>query len=714
MNLMPPNSIVPVNGLARRDRDSLLEILTRHYRTVLGMAAVGLLGGVVYAGLAPKGYTARSRLYIQPGGPGLLNGKTEQALGDPRTFLSTQCALIASTPVLAKALETPGVRDLPTLADKPSAYDYLKERLNVDMGKTDELVSVSFESASPKDAEKIAAAVVDAYQAYEKSRRNSSASTVSATLGEARGRAEAELAAKLKAQAAFRTAHGIIAASDEKYADLSRQRLESIAASLAATHVEVVDAKMRRDEFMKTSGADAMADAAQSSRGNVSVGAQDLAILRQRLLDADSRLRELSRVCLPENPAVKAAQARADELNFSYGVALHQSYNATAAREADLQGAYASEEKALIAHGAFLSQHQQMEAEIGRVKKLIESLDTRLRELDLSNDGAMATILVIEPARVDPKPTSPHKLRAIALAMMAGLSLGGMAALVRDRIDARLLSEEDVLVKLGLPVLATLPSLHGHDAKVETAQRLLNAASSPWANAYRLVRAAILLSARTRDARTIAVVSPSKGDGRTTLAANLAISLAQAGKRVLLIDADLHSPSLHTLFNAELRPGLTQAIELGQGDRLTGEIPHQRTPVAGLHLLASGGSSQFAADLLNREAFNDLLTRCADAYDYVVVDTPSADTGTDVSIVAAACDLTLLALCPGKHDRYTAERLNYALAMVGANLAGVVLNDIRAESGRAAILNPPLKSLHDETQQTNGHASLAMTNGRDA
>jgi capsular exopolysaccharide synthesis family protein len=197
--------------------------------------------------------------------------------------------------------------------------------------------------------------------------------------------------------------------------------------------------------------------------------------------------------------------------------------------------------------------------------------------------------------------------------------------------------------------------------------------------AYRGVRTALYFSTQGEGHKVIQVTSPNPGDGKSTLAANLAVSIAQSGKRTLLIDGDLRKPRVHKVFGIPAEVGLASVIvgEAEPGDAV------QESAVPNLFLLPSGPIPPNPAELLTSQRFKELLALLREQYDFVIVDTPPLLAVTDPSVVAAQVDGVLLTIRRTKNDRPPAERARSILSTLGVNVIGVVINgaDKRNDSG---------------------------------
>jgi len=204
---------------------------------------------------------------------------------------------------------------------------------------------------------------------------------------------------------------------------------------------------------------------------------------------------------------------------------------------------------------------------------------------------------------------------------------------------------------------------------------LLSDPHSPAAEAYRSLAANLQFAYADRQLQTIGITSAAQGEGKSTTVANLAVALAQTGRRVIVIDADLRRPGQHTLFSVERDEGLSNAL---RGDDT--QLPLQETSVAGVRVLTSGPLPPNPLEALASRRFDQMLALARAEADFVLVDTPPAGALADVAVIAPRLEGMLLVISAGKTKRDLARRAREQLDRVNANLLGVVLTDVRADA----------------------------------
>jgi capsular exopolysaccharide synthesis family protein len=197
---------------------------------------------------------------------------------------------------------------------------------------------------------------------------------------------------------------------------------------------------------------------------------------------------------------------------------------------------------------------------------------------------------------------------------------------------------------------------------------------SPISEAYRTLRTNLSFSSLDRPIKSLVVTSPAPGEGKSTTVANLAVTMAQGGRRTVLVDCDLRRPSLHTLFNLNSEPGLTDLLLEDDG-----KPGLQDTGVDGLQLLASGLLPPNPADLLGSQKIDRVLSSLYSAVDIILMDAPPVIAVTDAAVLGAKVDGVLLVVSAGKTRRDHAERAKEMLERANVRIVGAVLTNAPAD-----------------------------------
>jgi len=278
---------------------------------------------------------------------------------------------------------------------------------------------------------------------------------------------------------------------------------------------------------------------------------------------------------------------------------------------------------------------------------------------------------VVSEAPLPTAPSSPNKKLYAALGLMLGLILGVGIAFLREALSDELRGRADFEDHAGVPVLAVIPRVASWRRKADAKLFTVEQPKSVVAEAYRTLRTSILFSSMQRGLHTIMVASANAGEGKTTTAANLAVVLADSGKRVVLISADLRKPRLYRFFGLESEPGLSNALvgEATVWDTL------QAPKVENLRVMVSGPVPARPTELLQSEGMGELLADLRDVSDFVIIDTSPILPVADALVLAPLVDGVLLVADASITTRSAVTHTRELLDQVDAPLVGAVFND---------------------------------------
>lgn len=322
--------------------------------------------------------------------------------------------------------------------------------------------------------------------------------------------------------------------------------------------------------------------------------------------------------------------------------------------------------------------------EIAEAEAQIAALESKLNTLDANygallattQQGAVNTLSVIEPASLPRYPMSSGLMTNVLLAAMVGMVLAAAGAYLIEYIDDTFKQTEDVTNVLDLSTLGTIPLSEDNDTS-DGSPVLLKDDRAFFAEAYRMLRTNLQFASVGRDLEVLLVSSPSEGEGKSTTVANLGAALAKIGKSVVLVDADLRRPRLHQIFRLVNNVGLTTAL---LGDERNYEHLLHKTTVPGLRVLTAGPLPPNPAELLDSQRMRQLIAELKAQADIVILDSPPVTLVSDTAILATQADGVLLVLRHGKTRRELAKRAVKTLRQVNAYFAGVVLNGVPLKS----------------------------------
>lgn len=335
-------------------------------------------------------------------------------------------------------------------------------------------------------------------------------------------------------------------------------------------------------------------------------------------------------------------------------------------------------------------QYNILKREAEADKTLYDSLQTKLKEAQISSGLKSSNIRIVDPAMIPSAPSRPAKARNIALAFLVGLVGGIGLALLREYLDNTVKTPDDVETLIGLPSLAVVPSFsvsesaaarprffktisHGDERRIELVAHHLP--KSQMSEAFRALRTALLLSQADHPPQVILVTSALPREGKTTAAANLAVTLAQLGDKTVLMDADLRKPGVGRLLNlgSANYPGLSSYLA-GVSTLDVVIVPHPAIP--NLTAIPTGPLPPNPADLLSSRRLVEAIAELQKKYKFVVIDSPPIMAATDAVILSVHADGVLLVVRSGETPKEAFTRSRELLVGVKAHMLGVVLNAV--------------------------------------
>ncbi len=332
-----------------------------------------------------------------------------------------------------------------------------------------------------------------------------------------------------------------------------------------------------------------------------------------------------------------------------------------------------------------------LEQEIDTNREIYNSIYKRIQEMELTGGSDIwVDIKVIQPAGLPSKPVRPNKGMNVLLGLLLGLVAGISLSFFLEYLDSSVRSIDDVKAYLRLTSLGMVPEV---EFEAEDLRSMRAEAGSQglgrimWstsdlkiplyvAEAYRIIRTNFVFGAVDKSLKIFQVTSAVKGEGKTTTTVNLGISLAQVGMRVLIVDADLRRPSLHRALHLEADHAGFQHILTG---RASFESVVQKTSIANLSVLISGGIPEHPAELLSSAAMKQFLSHVRNHYDVVLIDSPPVISVADSPVIASHVDGTILVVRAGYIPRRLNLQAKKAIEAVNGKVLGIVLNGVSSD-----------------------------------
>jgi capsular exopolysaccharide synthesis family protein len=316
------------------------------------------------------------------------------------------------------------------------------------------------------------------------------------------------------------------------------------------------------------------------------------------------------------------------------------------------------------------------------VKTMEEGYENLISQYQLSRIGESAEtgrVRVIDAAETPGIPVSPHRKRAVLISALLGLVAAIVAAMLADRFDDAVQNPDEVRDRLNLTVLGSIPRVRRSEAgqPEETREKAFRMVThiepqSLVAEAFRSLRTNVAFARAHQDLRTLMITSPAPGEGKSTVAVNLATTFAQQGQRTLLIDADLRRSVLDETFNIPRSPGLTNVL-VGS-DPLEAVV--RTTDVPNLSILPSGQFPPNPSELLGSAQMRALIDLAKQSFDIVLVDSPPVLAVTDAAVLSTVADGSVIVIRLGVTTREAVRRSVSQLRVVNGRILGAVLNAV--------------------------------------
>jgi polysaccharide biosynthesis transport protein len=330
-------------------------------------------------------------------------------------------------------------------------------------------------------------------------------------------------------------------------------------------------------------------------------------------------------------------------------------------------------------------------------RRIYDSLTQKLKEAGLSAGLRSTNVHVVDPANVPPAPFTPDIPRNVGIGLLIGLTGGIAVAFVLEGLDTTVRTPDQAEATAFLSSLAIIPlgssrrvgygtytnghrlvsGLDNNNGYEETAVLAYTRPNSQIAEAYRGLRTSVLLSLPDAPPKIILVTSPLPQDGKSTTSIGMAIVMAQEGRRVLLVDADLRHPSICKTLGINSRAGLT-TILAGYQTPESVILPSPRLP--NLFVLPSGPTSPCPSELLSSEHMKKLLVQWRGMFDHIIIDSPPVLAVTDAVRLSIEADAVLMVIRSSRTSKAALRRASIVLAQVKANVLGIVINGLDLKS----------------------------------
>lgn len=321
------------------------------------------------------------------------------------------------------------------------------------------------------------------------------------------------------------------------------------------------------------------------------------------------------------------------------------------------------------------TERDRLESMLTQYRQTYASLLQSYEQVRVAEAGSYSNVVQVEPATIPDHPIRPRILLNTVLAMIVGLMLAIGTIFLIEALDDTIRGPDDITRTLKLPILGLILRHETQNGQLVTIEQ----PRAPIAESFRSLRTNLQYASVDFPIRTLLVTSPSPSDGKTTIASNLGIVLAQSGRRVVLVDADLRRPRVHKVFNLSNRSGMSNVF-VQSPLSLDGSL--QKTEIENLFVMPSGEMPPNPSELLGSGKMFEILSLIREQTDVTIIDSPPVMAVTDSAVLAPRVDGVLLVVKPGVTKLAVAAQAVEQLSRVNANILGVVLNEVDFSKSR--------------------------------
>jgi succinoglycan biosynthesis transport protein ExoP len=441
--------------------------------------------------------------------------------------------------------------------------------------------------------------------------------------------------------------------------------------------------------------ASSLPDIATSSVVSEGSGLSLLQNLRQQLSDLNVQYSAASARYGAKNPKILELQTQIAGVNKQISQELQQinlraknDYELARNNENGIRAAFNTQQGTAGKMNENAVKLEVLVQQAASTRQLYDSLSGQLQEATVQAGLRGTNIRVMDPARPPATPERPNPPLYLAIGLAVGLIFGVSSAFVREHMDDTVKTRLEVDPLTPLPVLASIPltqkaALVGSSGSAlqsggtSETSLLITRPRSAGAEAYRGLRTSIVQASAGFPLQTMLVTSSLVGEGKTTVSYNIAVAFANAGERVLLLDADLHHPRLHALFGGSRSPGLTDVLN---GEQIIDAAVQVHPTIRNLSLLPAGAVSPTPAELLGSAKFDELIGGLKQTYSLIVLDSPPMLLVSDAIVLSGKVDATLAVIRAEVTNLTVVGRMTSILERTGSHAVGLVLNGVDTNS----------------------------------
>ena len=598
------------------------------------------------------------------------------------------------TGLLSSAPAEVGVPDAGETSRQSRVIDAFLDALTVAPIRNSSLVDVRFGSRDPRMAAAVANAVVKQYIDQNLEYKFLSTKEASDWLGEQLAVERKKLEDSEQALQRYREKGDAVALEDRQ--NIVVQRLTDLNSAYTRARTDRFEKEALYNQLKSLQNDRAALDTFPAILSNTFIQQlkSQLADLQRQQAQLADRLGEKHPDMIKLNSAIQNTEAKLQGELGKVVQSVRNEFLSAQAKERSLASELEAQKSGALSLNRKGIEYSVLRREAESNKQMYEALMQRAKETGISGELKASNIRVVDQAEVPRKPVRPRKTMNLLLGLFGGLMAGIGLAFFVEYLDNRVKSPDEIRQFLGLSFLGLVPSVREQDLQDGQSPMVSETVPQNFAEAFREIRTSVMFSSADVGSRSVLITSTQPSEGKSVVAANLAVSLAHAGQRVLLVDADMRKPRLHELMKVEQDPGLSSLLV---GRAKVNEVV-QKTSTSNLWVMPAGPNPPNPAELLGSTRLVELLRALSEHFDWIVLDSPPVMAVTDASVIAHRTTGIIFVVGSEQVNRHKALTAVQKLQGSKAKILGVVLN-------RANVQRNPYYYSHYYTHEYAGYYS---------
>jgi capsular exopolysaccharide synthesis family protein len=544
------------------------------------------------------------------------------------------------------------------------------DRLTVSPVRNSRLVEVSYRSQDPQLAARVANGVAKAYIEQNLDFRFTASRDASQWLGQQLEEQRKQVETAETALQHYREQNDALSVEDRE--NIVVQKLADLNSAVTKAKTDRLLKESMYRQLAAIEHNSTALDTFPAILANQFIQQQktELASLQRQRAQMAEKLGERHPEMLRIESAIQSSQMKLDGEIAKVVQGVRTEYQAARAQEQSLTSALETQKGEALLMNRKAIDYGVLERDVESSKQIYQSLLQRAKETGVSGALKTSNIRVVDAADPSADPVSPKRALNLLIGLLGGALCGIGMAFFFEYLDNRIKSPEELESLLGLPSMGLIPKLTSDNGGADPL--ISNGVPANFSEAFRGLRTNVLFSFADEGARSVVVTSTGPGEGKTTVACNLAMGMAMAGQRVLLIDADMRRPRVHEALKLQRDPGLSNLLV---GAAKAADVMRQ-TGVPNLYVLPAGKTPPNPAELLGSKRFAELLHSLRDHFDLVVIDTPPVMAVTDAAVVGYRASGVLFVAAADATNRHAAQTALDQLEHARVRFIGAVLNRV--------------------------------------